>query len=269
MIVDALWEAALRKSVREQMHKVSFGGDRSEAGRYAANQRWKGNTKTEVKTPTSAKAKDITSDLKLYFGNFEMSKGDREIKKRMKKYQLANKASGDVQLEIIAEKQGFAGKPTVVSSEKMKQLEKEGWKIVYRGFKDVFRSDAKGVIPLTAEEHLQQFISGDYWAGLGFYGNGIYFTDDLQVARGYAYFKSGFKGKVLKAAIPPNTVLELEPFMRTVIDKQNKTIHFSGDHDMGRYLAAKGHRAAQVKQDYFLVFDRSMLAVEEGFVVDE
>ena len=29
MIVDAMGEAALRKSVREQMRKVSFGGDRS------------------------------------------------------------------------------------------------------------------------------------------------------------------------------------------------------------------------------------------------
>jgi len=31
--------------IREQMRKVSFGGDRSEAGRYAANQRWQDHVK--------------------------------------------------------------------------------------------------------------------------------------------------------------------------------------------------------------------------------
>ena len=58
MIVDAIWEAAIRKSVREQMHKVSFGGDRSEAGRYAANQRWKGRTSTEKPAPKSMLSED-------------------------------------------------------------------------------------------------------------------------------------------------------------------------------------------------------------------
>ena len=58
MIVDALWEAAIRKSVREQMHKVSFGGDRSEAGRYAANQRWKGRTGAEKPAPKSMLSAD-------------------------------------------------------------------------------------------------------------------------------------------------------------------------------------------------------------------
>jgi len=58
MIVDAMWEATIRKSVREQMHKVSFGGDRSEAGRYAANQRWKGRTVAEKPAPKSMLSAD-------------------------------------------------------------------------------------------------------------------------------------------------------------------------------------------------------------------
>jgi len=37
-------QRVVQQTIRTKVFKVSFGGDRSEAGRYAANMRWKGNT---------------------------------------------------------------------------------------------------------------------------------------------------------------------------------------------------------------------------------
>lgn len=42
--MDVVHEGLLEHLLAEDFAKVSFGGDRSEAGRYAANMRWKGNT---------------------------------------------------------------------------------------------------------------------------------------------------------------------------------------------------------------------------------
>jgi hypothetical protein len=62
--------------------------------------------------------------------------------------------------------------------------------------------------------------------------------------------------------------MKKEQFVQTVIDKQSSLEHaFGGDQDMGRYLAAMGHRAVEAKENYFIVWDRSMLAVEELSVV--
>ena len=44
-----LWETWLNELEKETIEKASFGGDRSEAGRYAANIRWQGNVKGEEK----------------------------------------------------------------------------------------------------------------------------------------------------------------------------------------------------------------------------
>ena len=38
--------------IKIEMRKASFGGDRSEAGRYAANVRWQGNVKGAEKPRT-------------------------------------------------------------------------------------------------------------------------------------------------------------------------------------------------------------------------
>jgi hypothetical protein len=216
------------------------------------------------------RAKDITADLKVYFGNYRGfvevgSDGDQEIKKRTNEYKLAGENPGDVQLEIIAEKQGFTGKPKVVSSEKMKELEKEGWTIAYRGFQDSIVGF--GNVRRSSEDFAKQFIEGEYWAGLGYSANGLYFTDDLRTARHYAYITNAFKGTIIKVAIPPDTVTDRSEYEQMILAKYNdRKSEFGGDDDIGRLFAAKGHRAAMTKDNFFVVWDRSMLAVEEGFV---
>lgn len=258
------------KDAIRELIKASFSGDRSAAGRYAAEQRWKGHVKGQGNPPISPRANDITGDLRLYFGNYNGfvefgSEGDQEIKKRTKEYKLAGLDEGDVQLEIIAEKQGFTGKPKVVSAEEMEQLEKDGWKIVYRGVKDVVVGF--GNKTAKSEDFAKQFSEGDYWAGRGYNANGTYFTDDLRTARHYAYITNAFKGTIIKAAIPPKTITDKDEFKEIVQARySDRKREFGGDDDFGRLLAAKGHRAAQSDDGIFIVWDRSMLAVQEGFV---
>ena len=293
MIVDALWEAALRKSVREQMHKVSFGGDRSEAGRYAANMRWKGNTKTEEEKPLSAMASDITEELKTYFGTtveeYLKSQGSEDIRQKLITSQHRN--TGDIKLEVIAKKQGFANKPKIVTAQEMNELEKQGWTIAYRGVQDF--TDEQG-IETKGEELAEQFRTGEYFAGHGTSGNGIYFAREEMVAESYAgntttktlgaitySVKSDIvKGAVIKVAIPPDVLMSEDDFkyeLSKLRDLQRGTYYdgeWYGDDDIGRKLMGKGVRGASVTLNIssgpsvganaVIIWDRSMLAVEES-----
>ena len=252
--------------------KASFGGDRSAAGRYAANVRWQGR----------GKAKDIREELKTYFGTtvaeYLKSQGYEDVQQKLIDNQSKNTKSGDFQLEIIADKQGFSGLPKVVSSEEMAQLEKDGWTIAYRGIEDLVDEREQ---PLRAEELIEQFRTGGYFAGHGSSGNGIYFARDKDTASNYA----GGNGAIMKVAIPPN-VLMSEADFKDALSKHRDSFRISvrgtsydgewyGDDDIGRKLAAKGVRGVEISLSLGLgkwstgtkaviIYDRSMLAVEES-----
>jgi hypothetical protein len=267
--------------------KASFGGDRSEAGRYAANIRWQGR----------GKAKDIGKELKTYFGTtvaeYLKSQGYEDVQQKL----IDNQLFGDFQLEIIADKQGFSGLPKVVSSEEMAQLEKDGWTIAYRGIED-FKDEG---IEIKGEELAEQFRTGRYFAGHGTSGNGIYFARDEMVAETYAgntttktlgaitySVKSDIvKGAVMKVAIPPNVLMSEADFRDALVKHRDSLRGYGldstteydagewyGDDDMGRKLAAKGVRGVEVTLNFsagpsvgakaVIIYDRSMLAVEES-----
>jgi hypothetical protein len=259
--------------------KASFGGDRSAAGRYAAEQRWKGHVKAGVKVPATAKAKDITEELKTYFGTdtetYQKSQGYEDVRQRLIDQQKRTTGQGDLQLELIAKKQGFDGLPKVVSSEEMSRLEKEGWTIAYRGIED----SEEG----SGEDFAEQFRTGEYFAGLGVYGNGIYFASERAVAKVYSG-GSGGGGAIIKIAIPPNVILTESDFKErlakhrdTVMDSSavdqwgTRQGEFYGGSDLGRALAAQGVRGASLTgfvmsktSEVIIIWDRSMLAVEES-----
>jgi predicted RNA binding protein YcfA (HicA-like mRNA interferase family) len=239
--------------------------------------RWKGNTKTEVTSPVSAVAPDITEDLKTYFGkNVEQylkSDGYNEIRQRRIDKEKQNTGVGDVQLEVVAKKQGFDGKPKVVSKEQMDKLEKQGWTIAYRGIQDIEQEGDLGI--LSGEELAEQFRTGEYFAGFGTSGNGIYFAKDEGVAQSYAGLKGGRSliGTVVKVAIPPGVLMSEEDFKYELgkhRDLQRGTYYdgeWYGDDDIGRKMTAKGVRGVEVGLaigDSFIIWDRSMLAVEES-----
>jgi hypothetical protein len=266
--------------------KASFGGDRSEAGRYAANIRWQGR----------GKAKDIGKELKTYFGTtvaeYLKSQGYEDVQQKLIDNQSKNTKSGDFQLEIIADKQGFSGLPKVVSSEEMAQLEKDGWTIAYRGVQDF--KDEEG-LETKGEDLAEEFRTGEYFAGHGTSGNGIYFARDEMVAESYAgntkaktlgaitySVKSDVKnGAVIKVAIPPNVLMSQTDFKNELSKHHSKFFRgyayegeWYGDDDIGRNLAAKGVRGVEVTLNFsagpsvgakaVIIYDRSMLAVEES-----
>jgi hypothetical protein len=257
----------------DALEKVSFGGDRSEAGRYAANMRWKNNVKTKA-----TKAPNITKELKTYFGDtqkrYEQSEGWKEVQKRQIRNHITGQFAEDFRLEIIAEKQGFTGKPKVVTAQEMNQLEKEGWTIAYRGISDAFEegSDSEEGRIVKSADLAQQFLEGDYFAGYGSYGNGIYCAILKETAENYAA-QGDTKGTVLKIAIPPDSVMSSEQFQEQVKNRYETkivetTLDFWGDDDLGRHLSAKGFRGARVKSisspaEILVIWDRSMLAVQE------
>lgn len=265
-----------------ELIKASFGGDRSEAGRYAANIRWQGSRAGRE----GSKSRDITKELGGFFGRdiaeFRESEGFKEIKKRDEK----NKTGyyPDYTLEIIADKQGFSDLPKVVSSEEMTRLEKEGWTIAYRGIASITITTPNKTTNLNAEDLAEEFRTGKYFAGHGVHGNGTYFSTDLETAEYFAQSAGGKKGAVIKVAIPPDALMERSEFVGEIIKHRDSSLknsrEFRGDDDIGRVLAARGVRGAKlnvrvsgsfsavvgeaIESNVIVIWDRSMLAVEES-----
>lgn len=237
-------------------------------------------------------AKDITTQLGQLFGKnaleFEKSKGGQEYNKRLS--ERNNNVKADVQLEMIAEMQGFTGLPKVVSSSEMESLEKKGWTIAYRGIASVVDRETDEVI-IDARDLADGFRNGDYFAGLGIHGNGLHFSLDRESAEDYADggfddYGNPIKGEVIKVAIPPDFLMEREELAEEVKKhrerKKNGITSFYGDDDIGRVLASKGVRGSKlnlrvsggwaaevpagspVSPNVILILDRSMLAVQQG-----
>jgi len=291
--IDAyqVWMNASKKQSLVDLIKASFAGDRSAAGRYAANMRWQGNVRDATKP---AQARDLTEELKDYFGTnteeYKKSQGYKDIQQKLIDKQSKGTGIGDLQLEVIADKQGFSGLPKVVSSEEMDRLEKEGWTIAYRGIADSYFED---MIEFRAEKLAEQFRTGEYFAGVGTSGNGIYFALDEMVAQTYAgnvevYVLGGVtyrsikkvpSGVVVKVAIPPGTLMKEADFYKELSKQKDLYTgsgfngEWHGESDIGRKLAAKGTKGVELslsfrlgadKESAFVIWDRSMLVVEES-----
>ena len=284
---------SLEKAQFQALIEKGRFASRSEAGRYAANMRWKGNTKDVAE---SKQVRDLTQELKTYFGTtveqYLKSEGYKDVQQKLVDKQSIATGVGDLKLEVIADKQGFSGLPRVVSSDEMDQLEKQGWTIAYRGIADDYEDD---ILATPAKKLAEQFRTGEYFAGLGTSGNGIYFAKDEMVAETYAgntttktlggvtySVKSEVpKGTVIKVAIPPNALMTENDFkyeLGKLRDLQKGTYYdgeWYGDDDIGRNLAAKGVRGAEISLSLglgntatgskaIIIYDRSMLAVEES-----
>jgi hypothetical protein len=228
-----------------------------------------------------ASAKDISGELGDYFGKtleeYSKSKAREEISKRTEEARKNDSGFENYVLEIIAEKQGFAGKPKIVTEKEMADLQSNGWVTTYRGIQDYSKDTVN--VTKDAKTLAQEFREGSYYAGFGASGDGIYTTTDFGVAKGYA----GPKGVVLKIAIPPASFMSPVEF-NDAIDSHRQRIrdgktNFWQDDDLGVDLASKGKRAALhyrniggktpdgkkivVNNPVFVIWDRSMLAVQD------
>lgn len=160
---------------------------------------------------------------------------------------------GDRTLAAIWKKQGFDGKPSLVSSA---QLDEE----IAGGAKEIFR----GLSGSEAETYAAQFKTGEAFPGLGNYGNGHYFAPSRKVGEQYA--SSGNKpGALIRSALRADakviTYDDLQKEMRTLFSLGPDAIKVF---DPGRLASALGFDAIYVPStDFYVVLNRTALLVED------
>jgi GNAT superfamily N-acetyltransferase len=230
---------------------------------------------------------DITSKLDKVFhptalvrDRINANKETQAVLDEMKAHQLAQGgAVGDNALKIIAERQGFTDKPkSVATLEDLQKIQStEGGTIVFRGIADYAQTDG-GEVTYTGKQAADDFRNGDYYAGWGMFGNGIYATVKLDGAVAYAnltddkYNRKG-NGSVVSMLIPKDAKRAsrevVRETMKSVADTTAKVFSLRPTHrnDLGRALAAKGYQyydAGDVQNNkigQIVILDRSMLTV--------
>lgn len=194
---------------------------------------------------------------------------------KMSEAQIASgQAYGDNALKIIAERQGFTGKPKVVETEDdLKEMQKaEGGILVYRGLTDYSSTKAMGNVTYSAEQAMTDFREGEYFAGWGVFGNGTYTTTRIGMADSYARTKDLDNGKTgngrtMAMLIPKDAKAPSEDMVRLVV----KEMVYGGEpnhrNNIGRRLASMGYQYYDAsfiqddKESIYVVLDRSMLTV--------
>ena len=244
---------------------------------------------------------DISKDMdKLFFD--EKGELNKDIQATIKTMDKADKTRGakasDNALKLIAERQGFTGKPTTVETvEELETIQKaEGGVLVYRGvtnYSETLESSsgaelastlnriARENIPMeslpstyTAEQSVTDFIEGEYFGGFGFFGNGTYTTTDRESAINYSGTfdpESGRlgKGKTMAMLIPATAKAPSSDVVKSVVKNMSYGPTPSHKNDIGRTLAAMGYQyydAGFIQEDkagIFVVLDRSMLKISK------
>lgn len=178
--------------------------------------------------------------------------------------------NGDEQLAALAKKQGFDGKPDVVNSKDMDQLVADG------RHTEIFRG-VTGVKGKSAAALVEQFRTGDYYAGLGIHGSGTYTSHDRKTAFQFAGSK---KQGVLRAAIRPEAKVigydELYKGYKAHYDSLPEgSVARRVWSDPGIYAAARGYDAIRVVQvnrltqqvdrpDWFIILNRTAVIAEDA-----
>lgn len=199
-----------------------------------------------------------------------------DLIEKMSEAQVASgQAYGDNALKIIAERQGFTGKPKTVESvydlEEM-QIENGGI-VVFRGIAN-YSSEKTEKVTYSAEQALTDFREGEYFGGWGVFGNGTYASSNFNEANTYKDFfdiengKVG-KGKMMAMLIPKGAKAPSEAVVRSVVKNMVYGGEASHRNDVGRRLASMGYQyydASYVQDDKvgtYVILDRSMLTVAE------
>jgi len=190
-------------------------------------------------------------------------------------YKAPKEANGNVPMQVLMEKSGKGGKPTVVNS--VSDLsENQVW---YRG---------------ASNDNIDGFVNKDrHRIGLGVYGDGYYFAETLDTAESYARMS---QGKVMKAGLKPNAkIFEIERVVQgqgsdiasEAADKLNFYVngkfpseaeeaiaenYFANDTDaFTTDLILQGYDGFRIKQtptaskeSYLVVFNRQAMEVVDG-----
>ena len=138
---------------------------------------------TSTGKPTSAKPQPAVGKIKVGRIPKGYAKGqkldplnDPDQGSIIVKVSKARFGTGDQRLQTLADEQGFSGKPAVLKTqEEVDQLSREGWTTVYRGTSEN-----------PSRSYSTEFAEGQYYPGLGIYGNGTYTSTFRSTAESYA-----------------------------------------------------------------------------------
>jgi hypothetical protein len=211
--------------------------------------------------------KDITSELGAEYGT-DGNYTQRSADLRDKDFDPAQR--GDATLEDIAKKQGFDGKAEMVDQEAFDKVVAEGGTVTYRGITPHYDGpgpDAKYIESETAIT--EQFAEGEYFGGMGVYGNGTYTSTDISTANHYAS-EDGAGGSVVTMAIKPGARIASPTEWHKVrqMAKEEKG-GFTGANNEGRILAAQGFDGYRIigknvddpASNFLVVLNRKALVV--------
>jgi hypothetical protein len=166
--------------------------------------------------------------------------------------------TADPGLSAVAARQGFDGRPRVVSKQEMDDLVHSG------GHIELFRGVAAGHTK-SARQINEDLRSGDAYFGTGIFGNGYYFAAGREPA---GFYSDETPGSVIRAALPKDArIIDYGEINTNYTGKPGSSNPFYSD--PGRWAAARGHdairkkRGAAIGGDYYVILNRSALVVEE------
>lgn len=190
---------------------------------------------------------------------------------------------GDAATYLVCERQGFSGKPHLVTEVELDGYIATGEREVYRGITPVHGGPSVG-------DMCEQFQSGDFYAGRGVYGNGTYVAATPQAsqpgaspAMGVASYYAGDQGKVIRMTVKADAkviafdeLLEKDwrptvtAFREMAASKPPEDAwRYEMVHDLmsdlGRYAAMKGYDVIDVRNDgdYMVVLNRTAVRVQD------
>jgi hypothetical protein len=210
--------------------------------------------------------KDITSELATEYGT---DGNYTEQSARLRDADFDPAQRGDATLEAIAKKQGFDGKAEMVDQEEFDKVVAEGGTVTYRGITPHYDGpgpDAKYIS--TEGEITDQFAQGEYFGGMGVYGNGTYTATDISTANHYAS-EDGAGGSVVTMAVRPTARIATPLEWNAAREAAKKGGGFTGASNEGRILAAQGFDGYRIigrnvddpASNFLIVLNRKALVV--------
>lgn len=175
---------------------------------------------------------------------------------------------GDLALRDIYERQGFDGLPEVIPADQWDQFLKDNKDHIpaFRGVRARRYGD-------PATERVEAFRSGDYWPGVGMYGNGTYTSS---VRKGGEMYADDETGLIEMAIRPDAKILDWrrtgKRFDPTAIDIEPSDAYDFEEvfRDPGRAAAMQGYDVMVIEQrdsdipgeKYYVILNRTAVVVK-------
>jgi hypothetical protein len=196
----------------------------------------------------------------------------------------ARTKQGDGALDAIGERQGFKAKPQNVTKAQLDEAIRHGWVETWRG---VNPGMAEFEVTINSRQINDQLRHGDFFPGLGIYGNGTYLSVHRGVAEVYAGVREEMAepGGYIRLAVDPGAriinhsdliaerdawIAAQGPYMDSVLKRIVA--------DEGRYAAIRGYDVIRVVNkedgsdladekdrhyDQYIILNRSVIMIQD------